>query len=131
MKQFQKKRQIRNMCYSKLTIVVLVLILFLIARGTWGVYQKSRMSLARKNLASVQLEKLQNRDEDLKKELERLESRVGIEEELRIRYSLSKADEKVIVIVDEEPVEPVEIDDSDKGLIGRTMSLFRNLNLVE
>jgi cell division protein FtsB len=131
MKQFQKKRQIRNMCYSKLTIVVLVLILFLIARGTWGVYQKSRMSLARKNLASVQLEKLQNRDEDLKKELERLESRVGIEEELRIRYSLSKADEKVIVIVDEEPVEPVEIDDSGTGFIGRTMSLFRKINLVE
>jgi cell division protein FtsB len=131
MKQFQKKRQFKNLCYSKFTIFILVLILVLISRGTWGVYQKSRLSLERRNMASVQLEKLQNREIELKKELERLESRVGIEEELRIRYSLSKENEKVIVIVDEEPVEDQIVDDSDKGLIGRTMSLFRNLNLVE
>jgi cell division protein FtsB len=131
MKQFQQKRQIHNMCYSKASIALLLVVLFLLARGTWGVYQKSKISLGRRNLASVQLDKLNDRKVDLNQEIERLNSRVGIEEELRIRYSLSKEDEKVIVIVDEEDNSVQNIDESQKGFIKKTVSLFRKLNLVE
>jgi len=131
MKDFQKNRKIKNLFYSKISIAFLLVVLFLLVRGTWGVYQKSTISSGRRDMASVQLDNLHIRKSDLEKEIDRLDSRVGIEEELRIRYSLSKEDEKVIIIVDEELEIPENVDESQKSFIGKTMSLFRKINLLE
>lgn len=131
MKDFQKNRKIKSLFCSKISILFLMVVLFLLVKGTWGVYQKSTISSGRRDMASVQLDNLHIRKTDLKKEIERLDSRVGIEEELRVRYSLSKEDEKVIVIIDEESDNSENIDESKKSFIGKTMSLFRKINLLE
>jgi cell division protein FtsB len=131
MKDFQKNRKIKSLFCSKISILFLMVVLFLLVKGTWGVYQKSTISSGRRDMASVQLDNLHIRKTDLKKEIERLDSRVGIEEELRVRYSLSKENEKVIVIIDEESDNSENIDESKKSFIGKTMSLFRKINLLE
>jgi hypothetical protein len=54
---------------------------------------------------------------------------VGIEEELRTRYSFSKEGEKMIVIINEE--EEYVPEEKDHGFFKKTMSWFRGLSLVE
>jgi cell division protein FtsB len=130
MRQFEKRRKIRQFIYSKLVILVLIFFIVLIAKGTWGVYQKSKISLERRDLAMIELQEVNERKSDLEQDIARLESRVGIEEELRTRYSLSKDGEQVVIIIDEDP-QPEAVDEEEKGLIKRTMSLFKKLNLLE
>jgi cell division protein FtsB len=129
MREFEKKRRIKKFIYSKFSILVLVVLLFLLARGTIGVYQKSRTTHARENTSAVNLAKLEERKEKLKKSISILDSRVGIEEQLRTRYSFSKEGEKVIVIIDEENNTP-EVPEK-KGIVDKTVSWFRDLNLLE
>jgi cell division protein FtsB len=130
MRQFEKRRKIRQFIYSKLVILVLIFFIVLIAKGTWGVYQKSKISLERRDLAMIELQEVNERKSDLEQDIARLESRVGIEEELRTRYSLSKDKEQVVIIIDEDP-QSETVDEEKKGLIKRTMSLFKKLNLLE
>lgn len=101
MKRFQKKRKTNNWLYSKLTILVLAFFVFVLSQGSVEVYEKARESLDRKNESIAALQKLEVRKEHLESEVYRLNSDVGVEEELRKRFSLSKEGEKVIVIVDE------------------------------
>lgn len=127
MRQFSKKRRIRCLVYSKLTIAFLLILLFFITKGTWGMYERSKQSVTREDSAAVNLAKLESRKEKLQEDLDKIESRVGIEEQLRIRYSLSKEGERVIVIIDEDEVVE-EITEEKKGFIN---SFFRKLNLIE
>ena len=65
----------------------------------------------------------------MEEDIKLLDSRVGIEEQLRSRYSFSKEGEKVLVIIDDEP--DIEAEPEKKGIIKKTMSWFSDLNLIE
>jgi cell division protein FtsB len=129
MREFEKKRKIRKFIYSKFIILVLLLLLFLLVRGTMGVYQKSKESNGRENSSAVSLSKLENRKSQLEKDLEILNSNVGIEEQLRTRYSFSREGEKVIIIIDED-VEEIAVPEK-KGIVDKTVSWFKGLDLLE
>lgn len=131
MREFEKKRQIKKFIYSKAVIALLLIVLFLLAKGTIGVYKKASESASRENLSAVKLSKLEDRKSSLESEIDRLESRVGIEEELRTRYSFSKEGEKIIVIVNEEPPVVENHDENEGGFIKKTFSWFKGLSLVE
>lgn len=100
MKKFERKRKMKNWLYSKFSIFFLFFLVFILARGSVGVYQKARESFDRRNVSMASLTRLNEKKTYLNNEIERLESRVGLEEELRSRYSLAKEGEKVITIVD-------------------------------
>ena len=106
------------------------LLLFFLVRGTWRVYERSHNSLEKKNTANIELFDLADKQQKLNQEIVRLDSRVGIEEELRLRYSLSKSDEKVIVIIDEEDPVP-ESEPINDNFLQKTRALFKKINLLE
>jgi cell division protein FtsB len=101
MLEFQEKRKIKKMIYSRLSVVLLLLVLLFVLKGVWGVYEKER--LTRENLSRVQteLERLRERELYLSTGIERLKTPKGTEEEIRRKYGLVKPGEQVIVIVDE------------------------------
>jgi cell division protein FtsB len=131
MRQFHKKKQIRKYLYSKFSIFLMFILIFFLSRGTIGIYQKHQESLSRKNLSAARLARLEQREAEIKDEIYRLESRLGIEEELRSRYSFAKEGEKLIIILNnnesEEFFETVE----DKNIWEKTMSWFQGFNLLK
>ncbi len=95
----QTKRPVRKL-YSKPVLLLLLVVIFLMAKATWGVYLKEKES--RQNVAIVQSELagLQKRQALLKDETEKLNSEEGVEEAIRKKFQVSKEGESVLVVVD-------------------------------
>lgn len=129
MREFEKKRKMKKFIYSKAVIVILLIILFILARGTIGVYLKSRESNNREQASAVMLSKLNERQEELEEDVAFLETRVGIEDQLRSHYSFAKEGEKVVIIIDEETEEVIE--EEPKGFMEKTKSWFKGINLLK
>ena len=100
--EFQEKRKIRKLLYSRATLFVLIIIIALLLTEVWDVYQKQ--SLTRDNLAKTAAvyDGLQAREKMLSSEIERLKTDDGVEVEIRDKYGLVKPGEEVLVIVDKD-----------------------------
>ncbi len=99
MKEFQDKRKTERRLYSKFTIVVLVIILLFLIKGTWDIYQKDRQSLNDLAISNKELADLQSRNDYLSGQVAKLETTSGQEEEIRQKFQVAKPGENVIIIV--------------------------------
>jgi cell division protein FtsB len=98
---FQEKRRYRRLLYSKMTVALLFLLFFFVARGTWSMLSQERES--RRNLDGLrpEMEKLELREAELASEIESLRTERGAEEELRSNFPIAMEGEGVIYIIDE------------------------------
>ncbi len=129
MKQFEKKKDIKKVIYSKITILVLLFFVYTLSRGSYRIYQKYRMVNFREDQSIQALNDLANRKENLEREIDFLNSEVGREGLLRSHYSLTKTGERMILIIDEKIEDDQEV--SDAGLFDKTKSWFRSINLLK
>jgi len=97
---FQQKRKIRKIIYSRLTIVILFILVLLLANSTYKIYQKEKLSLEDYNQTKKEYEDLKGRQAMLDSEIARLKTENGIEEEIRSKFSVAKPGETVVVVVD-------------------------------
>ncbi len=99
--EFQEKRRLKNILYSKLTLVLLLILTIILIKAVWGVHKKQ--DLTKDNLAKTATvyQGLQAREKMLSSEIERLKTESGTEEEIREKYGLVKPGEEVIVVVDD------------------------------
>lgn len=100
MLEFQEKRKVRKFLYSKITLVILAIIIILLLVSVFNVYKKQKVT--RDNLAKTRsvLVGLEARERMLSSEIERLGTVNGIEKEIREKYDMVKPGEEVIVIID-------------------------------
>ena len=103
MKENQPKKKYHFSIYSKPFLIFLAVVVFLLAKGTWGVLQKELES--KRNVAEVSQEfnQLTKRKELLQGQVQKLNTEEGIEETLRQKFQISKEGEKVLVVVDRAP----------------------------
>jgi cell division protein FtsB len=101
MKRARFKRRRKNIL-SYVVVLVMVVLTVLLGRSTWGIYQKHKISSEKRGEALEQLEELQERKEGLERELERLNTERGLEEEIRTKFQVSKPGEETIVLVEPE-----------------------------
>ncbi len=85
---------------KKIWILVLLIVFVVFANGTWSVYQKSSFASENRELAQKELEELKVREIALREELVRLETKRGLEEEVRQKFDVGLEGEKMIVLVD-------------------------------
>jgi len=97
---FQQKRKIKKIAYSRLTIFILFVLVILLGRSTYQIYKKERLSSANYNEVKKEFEDLKNRQTMLDSEITRLKTDVGMEEEIRSKFSVAKPGETVVVVVD-------------------------------
>jgi cell division protein FtsB len=102
--QLKSKNNNKKLIYSWLVLIFLFVILIFLLNSNLKAYKKVKDSDIRKNIFENNLIELQDRKNEIAKDIERLNSPVGQEEELRNRFNVSKEDEKVIIIVEEEIV---------------------------
>ena len=85
-----------------MTLVALAIILILLLRGVWGVYQKAGLSEANLARERIELERLKERENKLVESLDYLKTDQGIEGEIRTKFRAVKDGERVSVIIDDE-----------------------------
>lgn len=101
MREFQAKKRIRHILYSRWIIILMILAVLFLAKATWNVYQKYSESADNAEVAEQELEKLSERQKLLSTEIARLSTEKGIEEEIRNKYTVSKPGEELLVIIDD------------------------------
>lgn len=102
MKKFETKRHIRSKIYSKFTLVSLLILFILLARGVYSLYLKNNESLDMRRDAELRLKSILSRKDTIGKEIEKLSSDEGVENEIREKFNVVKPGEKVVIIVPEE-----------------------------
>lgn len=123
MKEFRQKHIIKQRIYSKPVIFLLIVILIFIANGTWNVFKKSHQSNQKLIIAEENLVELEKKRDTITEEIKRLETNVGVEEEIRSKFDLAREGEKTIVIVDEEVV---EVQAEERGRFETLWSHFKD-----
>lgn len=104
MKDFQQRKKVRRVLYSRNVIIVLSIITILLVRGAFGVMQKNIESKKNVVLLNTQLEDARVKNQELTKNIAILSTEEGVESEIRQKFSVSKDGEQVAVIVDPKPV---------------------------
>jgi cell division protein FtsB len=115
MVDFQQKKNIRKVMYSRITIFIFFIIVIFLVREVYDIYKKERMSA--KSVASVEdnYNDLKNRQNMLKSEIERLNTDKGIEEEIRSKFSVAKPGETVVVVIDNSSSTSTDSESVEKG----------------
>lgn len=85
---------------SPISLVVLAVLLFILARATVNIHGKADMSAERLDRAQAALDKLSRRQADMAERVSYLSTDQGMEAEIRTRYHAVKEGESVAVIVD-------------------------------
>lgn len=99
MLEFQEKRKIKKFIYSKITLFILLVLILLTLKATWGVYTKYSLTKENMEKSATNAEKLLARQDFLESEIDRLQTPAGVEQEIREKYGLVKEGEEVIVIL--------------------------------
>lgn len=124
MKEFQRKRKIRRLLYSRLSLLILFILIALVAKGTWNVYTKERDSRKQLERVEEELAALEARDAALQNKIDRLKTSEGIEAEIREQFQVTKPGERMVVIV-EEGGKSEEAAAPRQSLISKFFDLFR------
>ncbi len=123
MKEFQEKRRRWGFLYSPLLLIALLGLVVVTARGTWNIYQKASQTGASKQDVEERVHQLEERGTFLSREIDRLNTGVGIEREIRQRYNVKKTGEEVVVII--EPTGTTSEDVSSYSFLSWFEGLFK------
>lgn len=96
---FQQKRKINRIIYSKFSFVILFILVILLGKSTWDIYQKSKISSDNFNETKKEYDSLKARKEMLDSEINRLNTDSGTEEEIRSKFNVAKPGETVVVVI--------------------------------
>ena len=94
------KHFIRRIVFGKVGLIVLTVLFAVFAKGTWSVYQKAQFAKENRRMAEQELNELRTREAALQKELDRLNTPRGLEEEIRQQFDVGRSGERLIVLVD-------------------------------
>ena len=127
MLEFQEKKKLRNILYSKITLIAIFVLLVFVVRATFSIYYKQKVSGENLSKAREEITELEKREKMLNSEIDRLKTDKGTEEEIRKKFMVGKAGEEVIVIVDDNKTNKNGADASDekKSAWVRFLDLFR------
>lgn len=124
MLDIRQKAKLRRMMYAKPTILFLAIMVTLVTRGAWGMYQKSKEAEDKRAKAEERLAELKEKERTLSKDIVDLSTDRGIEEEIRDRFMVAKEGENVMIIADpeEKKVHTVTVSDESPSLMQKMMS---------
>jgi cell division protein FtsB len=102
MLEFQEKRLVKRLLYSKLTIFILLILVVFLTNAVWKVYRKQIVANDNLVKTAASLESLRTRETILISEIEKLKTKEGVEDEIREKFSLIKPGEEMIVIINDD-----------------------------
>lgn len=102
MKRFGRKNSLKQLVFSKITLVFLLVLAAYLAMGTYERFAVERNMAARRAEIEARYEKLKERKLTLEEKVEYLRGDTGIEAEIRNHFDVAKEGEQVVIIVDDE-----------------------------
>lgn len=131
MLEFQNKKKFKRILYSPLTLIALMVVLIVLGKATWNVYQKERLSFDHLERQKSELEKLALREKNLAQAIDYLKTDEGVEAEIRSKFRFAREGESIAVIIDPnastaEIIAPVTQATTSPGFWKRVFGWFDN-----
>ncbi|MFA6341007.1 MAG: septum formation initiator family protein [Candidatus Paceibacterota bacterium] len=99
MLDFQQKRKLRQVIYSRAMLVLLLVLVVFLVHSTYGVYEKEKLSKEEYLSAKKTYDNLVAQESNLRVKIDKLGTESGLEEEIRSKFSVGKPGETVVVVV--------------------------------
>lgn len=99
---FQERKKIRKIMYSKVSLLILFVILLVVGKGAWNVHKKAEIARSERDIALRYITQLETRNSEVRASLEHFKSDSGIEEEVRQKFDVALSGEEIIKIVDDD-----------------------------
>jgi len=99
MSRLKNKNKINKVIYSWPVLILLLLIVSLIGKSVWGVYQSEKISRGNKQYSEEKYQELKNKSDLVISEIEMLETEKGIETEIRDKFRVVKEGEQLAIII--------------------------------
>jgi cell division protein FtsB len=122
---FQQKRQVKKVIYSKVFLVILFISVIFLGRATYNIYNKSKLSSKSYNETKKDYESLKARKDMLDSEINRLKTDSGMEEEIRSKFNVAKPGETVVVVIDGSSSTSTNANNSKGGFWSSFWSIFK------
>ncbi len=136
MLEFQQKKKFQRFLHSPLMIITLIIVFGVLAKASWGVYQKERLSAENLSRQNAELQKLSERENSLAQSIEYLKTDEGVEAEIRSKFRFARDGESIAVIIDNSSSTTRGVYQStsasgatsteSRGFFGRIFSWFAN-----
>jgi len=120
-----QQRKIKKTLYSKWTIIVLFLLSIFAIHALWGIYHKYTESQYNLDILTSQYIQIQQREGELQEEIQDLQSKDGIDKEIREKFSVVKEGEQVLVISGDNTVDVPKVE--EKGFVRSVWDSFLGL----
>ncbi len=101
MKEFQQAHFSHKILYSKVTIVILSMLILILLRSTVSLYEKRNDIVAERNKKEEELKDAERKLSDTKEKKVFLESERGKEEYIRTTFPVVRDGEGVIIVYDD------------------------------
>jgi len=121
---FYEKRKFKRLLYSKLSLIILALIVIKLSFSVFDMYKKERDTRLKRIEQKNILYEFKKREKDLSDEIKRLSSEKGIEEEIRSKFEVGKKGESVVLIIDNPEEENIKNNIAEKNFWQRLKDLF-------
>lgn len=122
MLEFQEKKRIRKIIYSKKILVFLGIVLLVLLNATAKAYMKNRETAKNKEISEIEMNELKSKETELVTQIDKLKTDRGVEEEIRKKFRVVKGDEDVVIIV--EDAKPTSTE-KEGGFLGAIKRFFR------
>lgn len=99
MEHLRARQKIKKRIYSRTVQIILFVVLILLVRSTWKIYQKHEEAKRSREAAEKELIALQQSGEGLVQKIKELESQRGQDREIREKFGVAKEGEEVVFIV--------------------------------
>jgi len=123
MLEFQVKKRVKKILYSRAMFVLLLVVIALAGKATWSVYQKEKISRVNLERLQSEISELKGREGYIKSGIDRLGTSRGIEEEIRQKFKVVKDGEAMVILIDDEPTQATS--SPEKGFWSTIVDVFR------
>lgn len=100
MREFQEKRELKRIIFSRASAVALFILLVFLSVFTIKTFLKYRKAVLKSEQIAQETEDMMKKTEDLREKISKLETAGGLEEEMREKFNVAKPGEEVLTIVD-------------------------------
>lgn len=122
---YQQKKKIRKVIYSKITLAVLFVAIIILAKANYSIYKKEVLSNENYNIVKNDFDSLKERKVVLESEIKRLKTNEGVEEEIRSKFDVSKPGEIVVNVIDNSSSTLIENKNKGVNLWQKITNLFK------
>ena len=126
MSRFFQNRKI-SYRYSKLVLIILMIGSVFLMKAVWNAYGEMIHTREQASALQQEFDSISVRAHELSQNVSLLGTDEGVEKEIRKKFGVVKEGERVVVIIEEKPVEQKDTPLEKQGFLGSIFTWVKNL----